>query len=249
MEALKKKKWDAIILEPELPGIKGMNLLNAAKKTNPEIKIIILTSFGTLEAAIAAIRLQVFDYLLKPVLPREILQTIDRAFREEQVGLRVGRAEKPNASKTLVPWEPIQLSSDLKYDPNKRQIISTSSAINLTQNENQIFSYLVQQKGSVISHVDLVEHAYGFTVGKVEAVKILRPLICRLKKKISAKNINSGIIQMSGGLDTCSILDNKLACNLVIIGSIFRGRQPGKDAMCSVLRGRSLVNRYKQQTE
>jgi len=176
------------------------------------------------------------------------LQTIDRAFREEQVGLRVGRAEKPNASKTLVPWEPIQLSSDLKYDPNKRQIISTSSAINLTQNEIRYF-LIWFSKGKRDFACRPSRTCLWLYCGKSGGSKNIATAHLPVEEKISAKISIQESFKMSGGLDTCSILDNKLACNLVIIGSIFRGRQPGKDAMCSVLRGRSLVNRYKQQTE
>ncbi|MGR3178566.1 MAG: sigma-54-dependent transcriptional regulator [Candidatus Anammoxibacter sp.] len=68
--------YDLVITDLMMSGIDGMQILKAAKKKNPETKVIILTGYGSLTSAVDALRLGASDYILKPYNKDEILMRI-----------------------------------------------------------------------------------------------------------------------------------------------------------------------------
>ena len=69
MEAIKRidtESYDAIILDLMMPGMDGLEALKIVKERRPELQIILLTGFGTLEKGIEAMKLGAMDFLEKP---------------------------------------------------------------------------------------------------------------------------------------------------------------------------------------
>lgn len=63
---LTRKPPNILLVDKNLPGMSGIDLLKQAKALDPEIEIIIITGYASLESAIEAMRLGAYDYLLKP---------------------------------------------------------------------------------------------------------------------------------------------------------------------------------------
>lgn len=66
-ELIEKGGFDALVLDLLLPGRSGLELLEMAKKKDPDIQGIILTAYATVENAVQALRLDAYDYLVKPL--------------------------------------------------------------------------------------------------------------------------------------------------------------------------------------
>ncbi len=79
LEWLQKRPFDLLITDLKMPEIEGIELLKAAKELYPEILVIIVTGFGSLESAIEAIRLGAYDYLQKPFKIEEIQLVVNNA--------------------------------------------------------------------------------------------------------------------------------------------------------------------------
>jgi two-component system NtrC family response regulator len=62
-----------------MPGVSGIEFLKQIQSLYPEIVVIFLTAFGTVETAVEAIKAGAYDYLTKPVHPDELVLTINRA--------------------------------------------------------------------------------------------------------------------------------------------------------------------------
>jgi len=73
---------DVVIMDLMIPGTSGIEIFKELKKDDPEIKVIFLTAFGTIESAIEAIKLGAEDYLQKPFNNVEIKHKIDRVIKE-----------------------------------------------------------------------------------------------------------------------------------------------------------------------
>ena len=73
------KGFDILIVDLNLPGMGGMELLEQVRARWPDVQAIILTGFGDLEAAKQAIRLDVVDFLTKPCPLGELEVALDRA--------------------------------------------------------------------------------------------------------------------------------------------------------------------------
>ncbi len=58
--------FDLVITDLQLPGADGLAVLEAARRVNPSIYVVIVTGFASLDSAIQAVRLGAYDYLTKP---------------------------------------------------------------------------------------------------------------------------------------------------------------------------------------
>jgi DNA-binding NtrC family response regulator len=84
MEALdlaKKSPFDLVITDLKMPGLDGIELLDAVKQVDEDIPIIIITAYSSVEAAAEAIQKGGFDFITKPFRKEQILFTIDKAMK------------------------------------------------------------------------------------------------------------------------------------------------------------------------
>ena len=70
--------FDLVLLDFRMPGMNGLELLQQAKRLNPEIDAVIITAYGTIETAVAAMKAGACDYITKPVDFDELSLLIDR---------------------------------------------------------------------------------------------------------------------------------------------------------------------------
>jgi DNA-binding NtrC family response regulator len=90
---LKEQPFDLILTDLNLPGLGGMDILKYLVRHRPDCLCIIITAFATIKNSVAAMRLGAYDYLAKPVDPRELTLLVDRALehrhlRQENLDLR-----------------------------------------------------------------------------------------------------------------------------------------------------------------
>ena len=78
MEVLKEKKIDILVSDIRMPGISGLELAEYIQKYAMDTAVVLLTGFSDFEYARTALRNGVEDYLLKPIRPKNILETISR---------------------------------------------------------------------------------------------------------------------------------------------------------------------------
>ena len=86
---LKKQHFDLIITDLIMGGLDGIQVLQEAKKIDPELPAIILTGYGDMTSAIDALRLGADDYLLKPCDVDELLFRISRALERHEMKERI----------------------------------------------------------------------------------------------------------------------------------------------------------------
>jgi len=77
---------DLILLDVNLPDIKGLDVLRKVKKKWPEIPVIMITAFGEVDDAVSAIKHGAYEFLIKPINESKLQQTIKNAL--EAVWLR-----------------------------------------------------------------------------------------------------------------------------------------------------------------
>ena len=93
LELLTRHPQDLIITDLKMPGMSGMDLLRRVKEDYPEVIVIVVTAFGTIESAVEAMRLGAHDYIIKPVNADALKLVVSRALehhrlREEVKNLR-----------------------------------------------------------------------------------------------------------------------------------------------------------------
>jgi len=82
LEKIEKDVFDLVLTDLKMPEMGGMDLLKALKATRPEIMVIIMTAFGSIETAVEAMRTGADDYITKPIDFNELLIHLSKAQKE-----------------------------------------------------------------------------------------------------------------------------------------------------------------------
>jgi len=104
IKLLRGNSVDLIVTDLKLPGMSGLEFLQAAKRTNAALPVIVMTAFGTVETAVEAMKAGASDYVLKPFSLAEMRMVVQKELdvkrlREENRSLREAlgrRYEHPN---------------------------------------------------------------------------------------------------------------------------------------------------------
>jgi response regulator RpfG family c-di-GMP phosphodiesterase len=89
IQMVQQTEFDAITLDLKMPGMSGIDTFKEIRKYDPDVAVIIITGYGTLQSAIDAIRYDVFDYLSKPFNVKEIISIIDKSVQRRRLNLKV----------------------------------------------------------------------------------------------------------------------------------------------------------------
>ena len=73
LDALESSWPEVVIVDKNLPDGSGLKVLNACREDHPDVEVIVLTGYPTLESAIDALRFGAFDYIIKPVLDLDLV--------------------------------------------------------------------------------------------------------------------------------------------------------------------------------
>ena len=87
-EALEKfpsQSFDVILLDLLMPGMDGIEVLRRIKKVDPLATVIIITAYGSVESAIAAMKIGALDYVQKPFKHDDLLLTIEKAIERKRL--------------------------------------------------------------------------------------------------------------------------------------------------------------------
>lgn len=85
LAAMEKNSFDGAILDFTMPGLNGIQVLERLKAESPDTEAVILTGNGTMDAAVAAVRLGAFDFLKKPVKPEQIEELLTRMEQKREL--------------------------------------------------------------------------------------------------------------------------------------------------------------------
>ena len=72
IERLKTEPWSIMVVDLKMPGMDGLQVLEEAKKLRPEIAVVIMTAYATVDTAVSAMKMGAYDYLVKPFDPEEL---------------------------------------------------------------------------------------------------------------------------------------------------------------------------------
>jgi len=78
LETVRDSDLDLVIADMKMPGMNGMELLEECKKIKPELPVIIMTAYGTIETAVEAMKKHAYDYITKPFQNEQLKLTIKR---------------------------------------------------------------------------------------------------------------------------------------------------------------------------
>lgn len=84
LEILRSKKVDLVLTDLKMPIMDGLALTSEVKQSFPEIPVVIMTGYPSVDSAVSALRQKVADYIIKPFNINQLYQIIEQQIREKQ---------------------------------------------------------------------------------------------------------------------------------------------------------------------
>ena len=118
LNTLRQEKIDLVVTDLKLPGMNGLELLQAVKRTNATIPVVVMTAYGTVETAVEAMKAGASDYLLKPFA----LEEMKLILRKE---LDFHRLREENRSLREALGERYQFRNIVARSPKMQEVLAT----------------------------------------------------------------------------------------------------------------------------
>jgi DNA-binding response OmpR family regulator len=159
---------DLIVLDLNLPGLDGLDLLGRLRQANCPSRVLVLTARGEVENRVKGLKAGADDYLTKPFSLDELVARIEALGR---------RGATPTAADLL-------RVADLQMDVQHRRVMRAGEPVALSPREFDVLQVLMQEPGRVFSRTELCErvwqrdHEYD--------TRTVEIFITRLRKKVDA---------------------------------------------------------------
>ena len=205
LTVLDQAPYDLMILDMLMPGLKGIDVMQRAHQKHPELLIIVLTGHADLESAIAAVKSDAVDYLLKPASTRDIVQAVAQALqrratrsRREKLVQLMDNALDILRQPEVRPLSPQMaemnlarfiVSYPLRLDRHQQlvtQLEEPDHQTKLTKGEAAVMADLMMHSDQVRSCRQLARVVWGYEADRQEAESLVRPRISRLRGKLEA---------------------------------------------------------------
>ncbi|HHS96387.1 MAG TPA: response regulator transcription factor [Chloroflexi bacterium] len=191
LRMLEQGQFEVMLLDIRMPGMDGVEVMRLAREISPDLLILVLTGYASLESAIAAVKCHAVDYLLKPASVHTIAEAVSRALQRRAEAERRGRQRTPRSpSPPEEPEEeavlcvgPVALNLQIRV-----AVVSGGDGdvlqAKLSPTETALLAQLMRYPQTVLSCRTLAQRALGYDLTEAEAREIIRPHICRLRRKI-----------------------------------------------------------------
>jgi two-component system response regulator PilR (NtrC family)/two-component system response regulator HydG len=93
---------DLVLTDLLMPGMHGQELMTRIRRQRPELNVVIMTAFGSIDSAIDLVKAGAFDYLTKPLAIDDLLLAVERALRESE-HRREAATWLRSAAQTILP--------------------------------------------------------------------------------------------------------------------------------------------------
>lgn len=163
--------YDAILLDYQLPGMDGREVLRRLRKTK-RTPVIMLTAHNGVDDRITGLDLGADDYVAKPFEETELLARIRSVIRRNH----------------RAPGSFIKLG-DIAVDTVSRRVTKKGAEALLTAREYAVLEYLAHRRGALVTRAELYEHLFDENDDSMS--NLLEVHVCNLRRKLDAELIKT----------------------------------------------------------
>jgi DNA-binding response OmpR family regulator len=169
IEKIESFDYDCILLDINLPGGSGLDILKQLKKNKKTDGVLIISARNSLEDKISGLQLGADDYLAKPFHLSELMARIMAIIRR-----------KNSAGNNLIQFD------ELIIDTLAKTVSVNHKLIDLTRKEYQLLLYFAYNKNRVISKNAIAEHLWGDETESASNFDFIYTHVKNLRKKLLA---------------------------------------------------------------
>lgn len=176
---LRQEESDLVILDINLPGMSGLDILSNMRKRGDMRPVILLTARGSTEERVRGLDEGADDYLVKPFAMEELAARVRALARRKPVAQRRELA-----------------IGALTLDLESPQLRSGDTAIDVPRRELLVLVALTEAAGKPVSKEVLLNHVYG--TGSETDEKVIEVYVSRLRKRLARYSITIRVIRGIG---------------------------------------------------
>ena len=207
--------YDLIIIDSDTRDLEGIPFMQAARRLQPDLQMVTMTSRPTLLTAIAAIRAGAADYLIKPIEPHVVMESVRRSLEslsvlKSQLSRLVREAGKANAENKAeqgdgqngVSAGSMIVAPPFRLDYTRRRVTTlddSDQAIELSRGETSVLACLMSNPNQPLTTTQMARMAWNYELDSTESAELVRPYIHRLRRKLEVNpNDPSMIVTLRG---------------------------------------------------
>ena len=219
LEQVEKGGVVLVLTAVRTAAVDGLELLRQLKERSPAVSVILMDDGGSLERAVAGLRLGASDYLVKPCSAQDIRSSAERGVEQTRRLLhrrrllesmqrdllklmRDGAGWADDDDEPERPHRPVRppvIGSALRIGalmvrPGHYQVEAGEETIILTPTEFDLLLYLAANQGRVVSCHELVREVRGYATSEPVARDVIRPHISNLRRKLRGLDKGAGLI-------------------------------------------------------
>lgn len=161
--------YDILIVDINLPGGSGLDLIREIKTCDPSTGIIVISARNSLDNKLEGLDLGADDYITKPFDMAELVARIKALIRRRSFA-----------------GNPIVSFGELSIDTNKREVIANNLKVDLTKSEFEILLFFFSNPGRVLTRESIAEHIWGDNMDLADSYDFIYSHIKNLRKKITS---------------------------------------------------------------
>ena len=183
------EKPDLILLDVMLPKMNGFEVCRALREAGDNVPVIMLTAREEETDKVLGLEIGADDYITKPFSMRELIA---------RVGANIRRTSMAAPTATAAA-SAMAVSNNLSINTDSHQVFRDGQAIDLTQREYELLTFLASHPNKVYSRVDLMEQVwnYGYVGDDVRTVDVT---VRRLREKIEVNPASPAYILTRRGV-------------------------------------------------
>lgn len=197
---LQDATFDLMLLDLKMPGIDGLQVMEEATGLAPDMVVIMLTAYASLDSAVQAMRHGGHDYLLKPASTEELLASVEKGLAKRRKRLRQGElirqiqdtalqltTEEMKATEQQEPDEQrprFLRMRELLLDRERLAITMRGRPVDLTPTEFKLLLCLMENAGRTVSFAQMSEGIHGVETHEILARSAISTHIWRLRGKL-----------------------------------------------------------------
>jgi DNA-binding response OmpR family regulator len=170
IEKIHLYNYDCVIVDINLPGGLGFDIVEALKKIKSASGIIVISARNALEDKIKSLEIGADDYLTKPFHISELIARVKSILRRRNFG----------GSNEMVYKE-------IKLDFGSRKVLVNQSEVVLSKKEFDLLSFFLSNLNMALTKSAIVEHLWGDNMDSADSFDILYSHVKNLRKKLTEK--------------------------------------------------------------
>ncbi|HLF26624.1 MAG TPA: response regulator transcription factor [Anaerolineae bacterium] len=201
LQRLESNTYDLVYLDIRLPGMDGLQVLEAAHRLHPELPVVLFTAHASLQSALEALRLGATDYLIKPIDPEVLIArtrailtdlAVQRRRREiqEQIDAlqlelkALSPASAPTSLPEAAPGDRFIKCGPLILDRQTLRVTFHDRVLALPPSTFDYLSVLVRHAPDIVTYQTLVAEAQGYRADRLQAQELAKWHIHKLREAL-----------------------------------------------------------------